>query len=75
MKLMLSLLMIVILAACATRRERDHEDEQDLPLPPLLYPGMILTTPEGAYILDLLWLRTDQELPEMPVNTDFQSLN
>jgi hypothetical protein len=33
-------------------------------LPPRLYPGMILTTPEGAFELDVLWLRTGQPVPE-----------
>jgi hypothetical protein len=30
---------------------------------PRLYPGVILTTAEGAYELDVLWLQTGQEGP------------
>lgn len=31
-----------------------------------LYPRVILTTAEGAYELDVLWLQTGQETPEFP---------
>lgn len=28
---------------------------------PRLYPGVIITTAEGAYVLDVLWLRVHEE--------------
>jgi hypothetical protein len=33
---------------------------------PRLYPGMILTTEEGAFELDVLWLKTGAEAPGVP---------
>jgi hypothetical protein len=31
-----------------------------------LEPGVLLTDPEGAYLVDLLWAGTDEVLPEFP---------
>jgi hypothetical protein len=60
MKTNLLLLIALMMTACIGPR-RDEP-----PLPPFLYPGTIITTPEGAYILDILWLGTDEDLPPHP---------
>jgi hypothetical protein len=56
--------MLLMLGACSCVRP-----ERDAPVSWMgarLEPGVILTTPEGAYILDLLWLKTGQEMPVSP---------
>lgn len=57
--LALTITITLALSSCISPR-RDEP-----PLPPFLYPGTIITTPEGAYILDILWLGTDEELPNL----------
>lgn len=52
MKPLLAILCLCALAACETA--------------PPLHPRVLLTDPEGAYILDLLNLRTDQAPPAFP---------
>lgn len=54
------MLLLAVLCGCEALRE-----EPPLPLIKL-DPGVIITTPEGTYILDLLWLKTGEEKPVMP---------
>lgn len=53
-RLAATLIALFLLAACSTTHELT------------LDPETIITTPEGAYIIDVLWLNTDQPLPPFP---------
>lgn len=62
--LILAVVMATVCAGCAGTRDRSEAERECLRLPPRLYPGLIVTTPEGAYILDLLWLKAGPVLDE-----------